>query len=240
MADEEAVTRRKKPNSPKAPGLSLRAAMAEVSKAYLRYSHGAFTRGELASALSMSAGSGSFLTKIAALRDYGLVDESHGELRVSDLFKTLYQAPGGSAEMKRNALAAVQHASVFARLLQQFGSRVPDEPALALRLENQDRFNRDRAAVVAAAFRSSLSDYGLIDGSGNVLSVRDEAPPSSAEDQSIEPSSSEDGIGDTSGSARFRLEVPLGNGRRAAIMLPEDLTASDVQRITAVLHAYVE
>jgi hypothetical protein len=38
---------------------------------------------------------------------------------------------------------------------------------------------------------------------------------------------------------RFRLEVPLGEGRRAAILLPEDLNSSDVKRIAAVLQAYV-
>jgi hypothetical protein len=52
-------------------------------------------------------------------------------------------------------------------------------PSRALRLETQERFNRDRAQIVASAFRSSLTDYGLIDGAGNVLPVRDEiaAPP---------------------------------------------------------------
>ena len=230
--------KKKKPNSPKAPGTSLRTAVAETGKLYQSYSHGAFSRGEMASALGMSAGSGAFLGKAATLKEYGLVQESGGQARVSDLFKAIHQAPVGSAELKRYALQAVRTPSVFARLLQQFSAKVPDETALALRLETQERFNRDRAVAVAAALRASLAEYGLIDGNGNVLQVRDDAGPTGNEGDDEDQGEARRQDEAPSGPGLFRVEVPLGSGRRAVLALPEDLTSADTTRICAVLAAY--
>lgn len=228
--------KKKKPNSPKAPGTSLRSAIAETSKLYQSYSHGQFSRGEMASALNMSGNSGAFLGKAATLREYGLVDETGGQARVSELFKAIHQAPVGSAELKRNALQAVRKPAVFARLLTQFNTKIPDEAALALRLETQERFNRDRAAQVAAAFRTSLSEYGLIDGNGNVLSVRDDA--ADEQDQPDEVDQPEAAQNVPAGPSVFRVEVPLADDRLAVVALPREVRPGDIKRICAVLTAY--
>lgn len=228
---------KKKPNSPKAPGSSLRSAVAETSKLYQSYSHGQFSRGEMASALNMSGNSGAFLGKAATLREYGLVDETGGQARVSELFKAIHQAPVGSAELKRNALQAVRKPAVFARLLTQFSTKIPDEAALALRLETQERFNRDRAAQVAAAFRTSLSEYGLIDGNGNVLSVRDDAGDDAEQpDEGDQPAAKQQDV--PAGPSVFRVEVPLADDRLAVVALPREVRPGDIKRICAVLTAY--
>ena len=232
------ATRKKKPNSPKAPGMPLRAAMGEVAKIYDRYSHSTFTRGEMASALGMSSGSGAFYGKAATLGLYGLTEEASGSVKVSSLFKALYQAPEGSAEMKRNALAAITRASVFANLLNQFGTRIPDEGAIALRLEMQGGFNRDRALEVASAFRSSMADYALIDGAGNVLPARDEPVPiASGESRHDVAGSDDDDDSVRASDGRQRLEVALRDGRKAVLILPEELTGADVRKISALLSA---
>jgi hypothetical protein len=238
VATDDTAIRKKKPNSPKAPGVSLRAAVAEVSRVYQRYSHGSFNRSEMASALNMSANSGAFLGKASTLKEYGLISEGGGTAQVSDLFKAMYAAPAGSPELKRYAWQAVKTPAVFARLLQQFSARVPDEAALAMRLEGQERFNGERARAVAAAFRSSLTEFGLIDGNGNVLTVRDEpdveVPREGREDDDAEQGDeSEPGRG----PGRQRLEVALRDGRKAVLILPEDLMASDTRKITALLNA---
>jgi hypothetical protein len=218
--------------------------MAEVTKIYDRYSHSAFTRGEMASAVGMSAGSGSFFAKAATLNMYGLIDESGGNVKVSPLFKALYQAPADSAELKRNAFQAIGKPAVFAGLLRSFGQRIPDESAIALRLEMQSNFNRDRAQQVAASFRSSLADYGLIDGSGNLLPVResDSQRTEDAEDSGAEGVESHSGAmapaSPTPGPGMSRVEVPLANGRKAVVALPDDVTEADAKKICAILTAY--
>jgi hypothetical protein len=227
--------KRKKPNSPKAPGTSLRTAIAETSKLYQRYSHGSFSRGEMANALGMSYGSGAFLAKSAALKAYGLIeDTTDGSAKLTDLFKALYSAPAGSAELKRNAFRAVSLPPVYAGLLAQFKAKIPDEDAIALRLETAGGFNHDRAGEVAGAFRGTLLDFGLIDESGNVLPVRDEEAAEAEEQATPEAGAS----AMPSGPGIFRVEVPLGPGRRALLALPEDIGAADTAKICAVLAAY--
>lgn len=240
MTDETTATRKKKPNSPKAPGSSLRAAVSDVSKVYQQYSHGSFSRSEMASALGMSSGSGSFLGKAATLKEYGLITEAAGSARVSDLFKAMYAAPAGSPDQRRFAWQAVRTPQVFARLLQQFSSRIPDEAALAMRLESQERFNAERARAVAVAFRASLTEFGLIDGNGNVLPVRDDQPSDTPPRDERDDDGGDDGADEPDlpkGPGRQRLEVALRDGRKAVLVLPDDLTKADTRKIAALLDA---
>jgi len=176
------------------------------------------------------------MSKSAALREYGLIDETSGGERVSDTFRSIYQAPMGSTEAKRAAMVAIEHSPAFARLLQQFPSKVPEESAISLRLETQERFNADRAKVVAAAFRRSLVEYGLLDQAGNVLPVRDDV----LSVEGIERPSVTAETTEPVESGFFRVEIPLGPGRRAVLLLPEDVAPVDARRISAVLRAYVE
>lgn len=240
MTDDSAAPARRKPNSPKAPGIDLRSAVAEVAKVYSRYSHGSFTKGELASALGMSAGSGTFLSKSAALREYGLIEDTVGGERVSDIFRSVYQAPLGSNEVKRAAMVSLRHSPALERLLQQFDAKVPDERALSLRLETQERFNADRAKVVATAFRRSLMEYGLIDQAGNLLPVRDDEVTSQVETSPHKADDTDEDSEPGPETGLFRVEIPLGAGRRAVLHLPDDFAQPDARRVNAVLRAYVE
>lgn len=242
-----ATGKKRKPNSPKAPGLTLRAALAEVARVYDRYSHATFTRGEMANALNMSSGSGAFWGKSATLSMYGLIEDVNGTMKVSSLFKAIHQAPEGSPEARRNAFAAIGRPAVFASLLKQFGHRIPDESAIALRLEMHGGFNRDRAQEVAQAFRSSLSDFGLIDPSGNLLPVRDDGSSADAREDDEEDDDGQADVGATAspkaptmptGPGMSRVEVPLANGRKAIIAMPDDVTEADTRKICAILTAY--
>ena len=237
MADDTSTQRKKRSNSPKAPGIALSDAVADVGKIFQRYGHATFTRGEMAAALNMSSSGGAFLSRAAALRDYDLIEETPLGAKASELFKRIYQAPPSSAELKRLALHAMRSPSVYGRLLQQFTTRIPDTAALALRLEAQDRFNGERAKTVADAFRSSLAAYGLIDAAGNFLPPRDEDAASEQESREERLATTAEGppLQDS-----FRVEVPLGPGRRAVVILPEDIAEADVVRISTVLKGFVQ
>jgi hypothetical protein len=180
-----------------------------------------------------------FWATAGSLREFGLIEESGSSLKVSATYIAISTSPAGSAARKSAALEAIRKSGVFVRLLGQFASKVPDEGTIAMRLEVQEKFNRDRAKVVAKAFRSSLSDFELIDRSGNVLSVREDpsdANPSSESTAAVPLREAPHDDPPVPGD--FRVEVPLGKGRRARITLPEDLTAADVKRVAAVLNGY--
>ncbi len=233
---------RRRTRSPKAPGISLQDALREVDKVYGAYGHGAFSRAELASAMGMSAESGAFLNKVGAVRDYGLVDGRGDDMRVTDLYRSIYAASqAGTEDVGSHALSAIRSSGVLAGLLQEFPNRIPDVGAIAMRLENKERFNRGRARVVAEAFRSSLVEFGLIDGPGNLVRGRSKEDPDGRSLSTIEPrGAAPDRSGEVTGAGSFRIEIPLGSGRRAVLSLPDDLAESDVVRIGAVLRGFVD
>jgi len=77
-----------------------------------------------------------------------------------------------------------------------------------------------------------MAEYGLIDGSGNVLPVRDDiAGGDQDEPEEKQPET-------PAGPGLFRVEVPLSGGRKAVLALPDDVTGPDVAKICAVLTAY--
>jgi hypothetical protein len=119
--------------------------------------------------------------------------------------------------------------------------RVPDEAALAMRLEGSERFNSERARQVATAFRTSLSEYGLIDANGNVLPARDDPETEQLRDDRRDDRDDDDGGDDevdaSKGPRRQRLEVALRDGRKAVLVLRDDLTTVDTRKISALLNA---
>lgn len=236
---DSAPARTRRTLSPRAPGITLGDAIKDVGRAYDRYGHGQFSRGELASALGMSASGGAFAGKYAALNEFSLVDDLGGRLRVTNTYMTLRSSSPGSPEARVAALSAIQSSNAFSRLLAQFPQRVPEVAAIALRLETQERFNPQRASVVAQAFRESLTEFGLVDGLGNLLDVVAAAaddPGISAPVPAPGPPSQETGAVP---AGQFKVEVPLGDGRRANLYLPDDLATVDVRKIRAILDAYV-
>jgi hypothetical protein len=231
---------KRKTRSPKAPGMSLGQAIREVEKIYGAYGHAAFGAAEMASALGMSSDSGSFLAKIGTLREYCLIEGSGSDQHVSGLFRDIYAAQQmNDPALKQHAIAAVRSSDVFSILLQEFPTRIPDVGALAVRLEHRERFNRDRARVVAAAFRDSLAEFGLTDGSGNLLRPKEttSTPSGPEQDREIPEPGERISIGTSPGT--FRVEVPLASGRRAILTLPDDYGAADRDRLMAVLGGFV-
>jgi len=231
---------KRKGRSPKAPGVSLKAALREVDKVYDAYGHATFSRAEMATAMGMSPASGALLNKIGAIREYGLLAGRGAAMQVSDLYRSLHGAlQAGGEDTREHALAAIRSAAAFRLLLEEFPNRIPDLPVIAMRLENKERFNRVRARIVADAFRSSLAEFGLIDSSGNLVEVLPKPDADSAGLPVGERPEAIPTIGPMSVPGSFRVEIPLSAGRKAAMTLPDDLSEADVARIRAVLRGYV-
>lgn len=136
-------------------------------------------------------------------------------------------------------MRAIRSASLFGRLLQQSPGKVLDEAPLAMRLERQERFNPERARQVAHAFHSSLADYGLIDGHGNVIPVRDDEAQEERTDEVDDETAPEDSVVPVMKSQQMqRVEVALPDDRLAVVMLPREVGTTDIRRICAILQAY--
>jgi hypothetical protein len=134
MTDAKKANGSKRTRSPAVPSYSLQESISEVHKVYDAYGRTGISKSEVASALKMSSDSGPFNSKIFTLKEYGLLDGSSDEYRVSQAFMDLKENGLGTAAFKRAALAAIKRSIIFAWLLSEFPTKLPAAEHLATRL----------------------------------------------------------------------------------------------------------
>ena len=225
----------RKPKSPPVPSKSLEGCVADVKKLYTEYSHGTFSRSELASALGVSAGSGPFATRLAALRQFGLIEASGTDYKVSENFVALNSNARDSAAFKTTAFNVVKLPATFRELLDDFPNKLPSKDAVSSRLETQKKFNKEAAVRAATVLEESLRYAGVIDGNNNILPVRDGA--AAVRDTKDETEQTLD-LGGTHTIGALHVEVPVGE-RKVVIHYPHDLTTDEAKKVGAVLAAIV-
>jgi hypothetical protein len=134
----------------------------------------------LAWELGMAEGSGTLFAKVAALRDFGLV-EGRGELRISALAQRILHAttPEDGRQARAEAFSQVE---LLRQLYNRFEGEVPDDLGLLVGLEEITRSSRDEIVR-----RSSLIQKHLADGVRVLGRVqkKDETPEYSGQPQNI-------------------------------------------------------
>jgi len=231
----------RKPKSPPVPSKNLEGCMADVQKLYKEYSHGPFSKPELASTLGVSAVSGPFAARLSSLRQFGLIEADGSDYKVSESFMVMNSSGRDSAAFKAEALRRIKRPATFRELLEEYVSRLPSRDAVASRLETQKKFNAEAAARAASVLEESLRYAGVLDGSNNILPVRDDRP-ADRDDNKDEPGETKDEapeLGDAgSTTAALRVEVPVGD-RKVVVHYPHDLSADEAKKVGAVLAAIV-
>lgn len=215
--------------------------MSDTRRLYEEYSHGTFSRPELASALNVSSTSGPFAQRLSSLRQFGVIEASGSDYKVSESFKTMNSNARGSAAFKAEALRAIQRPDTFRELLEAFPSKLPSQDRLAARLETQRRFNADAAARAAKVLEESLRYAGVLDSSNNIIAVRDADEAPAASDGGGEDGG-RSGVEEAAlgGTATLRAEIPVGDeDRKVVVHYPRDLSAVDAKKVGAVLAAIV-
>lgn len=238
-----APQRSSKPKSPPVPSRSLEDCVADVRKLYDAYTHGSFSRAEIGSTLKVSSSSGPFAQRLFSLREFGLIEGDASSFKVSETFKKMNSAQHSDAAFKSAALAAIKKSDTFRDLLAAFPNKLPAQEVVASRLENQKKFNPDRAKRAAQVLQESLRYAGVLDASNNILPVREDSPGTSGDNPSHE-GAGENRFGDDleNGSdppPTLSVEIPVGNDRKVAIRYPRDLTGDEAHKVGNVLKAIV-
>jgi len=235
------ATRRSKPKSPPVPSRTLSECVDDVKKLYAQYSHATFSRGEIASILNVSATSGPFGGRLFSLKEFGLIDATGSDFKVSETFMTLNSNGKGSSQFKTAALEAIRGSDTFRELLDEFKSKLPSIGTVAQRLETQKKFNAERAKTAATVLEESMRYAGLVDGSNNILPIRDTADPSGdtspKDDDSNTPPPSL--LPDPPGKDDLQVQIPVGEDRKVVIYYPRDLSADEAKKVGIVLAAIV-
>jgi hypothetical protein len=110
----------------------------------------------LAWELGMAEGSGTLFAKVAAMRDFGLL-EGRGELRVSPLAQRVLH-PADAKEGQEARAEAFQRVDLLRQLYDRFEGEVPDDMSLLVGLEEVTRASRDEIVRRAPLIHKHLTD----------------------------------------------------------------------------------
>jgi hypothetical protein len=178
----------------------------------------------------------------ACLREFGVVEGSTTSFKVSDNFKKMNSSEHGSAEFKAAAMTAIKKSTTFRDLPVEFPSKLPSQDIVAARLENQKKFNPDRAKQTAKVLEDSLRYAGVLDSNNNILPIRDDpngGNGSQREERTDENDFREDPEDETTTTPTLSVEIPVGTDRKVAIRYPRDLTPEEAKKVGNVLGAIV-
>lgn len=238
----------RKPRSPAVPSRTLESCLDDVKKLYQEYSHANFTKSEIGSVFGVSAATGPFAQRLFSIKEFGLLEESGGDYSVSDTFMTLNSTDHGDASFKQVALDAIRRSEIFREVVDSASGKLPSHSAVAQRLETQRRFNAKRAIKAANVLEQSMRFAGVLDGSNNILPVRDTGGGGSAVDEREQDHTLDgdrrngrdhDQPDETLGPDTLSVEIPVGEDRKVAIRYPCDLSPDEAKKVGNVLSAIV-
>ena len=110
----------------------------------------------LAWELGMAEGSGTLFAKVAAMRDFGLI-EGRGELRISSLAQRVLH-PTTPEEGQEARAEAFQRVDLLRQLYARFEGEVPDDMSMLVGLEELTRASRDEIVRRAPLIQKHLTD----------------------------------------------------------------------------------
>jgi hypothetical protein len=128
----------------------------EISGRVLTKFKGTVSVKGLAWELGMAEGSGTLFAKVAAMRDFGLI-EGRGELRISQLAQRVLH-PATPEEGQAARAEAFQRVDLLRQLYDRFEGEVPDDMSMLVGLEEITRASRDEIVRRAPLIQKHLTD----------------------------------------------------------------------------------
>lgn len=239
--DTELPRKGQRQKSPNAPAYSLQECLEDTRRIFRIENQVSISRESIAEHLGLAPHSGPFNRKLSSLRQYGLLEPIGKDLRVSDLFLHIDHATDDT-DRRRALREALGRPAIFQGLLSQYetsGGGLPSDINLTNQLLLKYRFTKNNAETVSKAFLESSRFAGL----NQPRSFHIPSPPLPFPTSPVESAKHQDfhleqprPIQDEQPS-QCRQEIPLSPGRRATIIVPEDINPDEIAKIIRVLHA---
>jgi hypothetical protein len=245
MENEPLSQKAQRQKSPNAPAYSLPECLEDARKIFRIEGQVPISRESIAEHLGLAAQSGPFNRKLSSLRQYGLLDPTGKDLRISDLFLHIDHAQDDE-ERRRSSREALGRPTIFQGLLTQYEkSGMPSDLNLTNQLVLKYRFTKKNAETVAKAFLESCRFSGLYQGrpssplfSSTLPSLFSPNQPISHDSTHFRPTQPSDPPQSKEEPPSLcRQEIPLGLGRRVVLEIPEDITTAEIAKIIRILQA---
>ncbi len=153
--------------SPMYPSIGLKSAVAKVKGLYDKAGKNFVPRKLAAEAMgyksesdSLKSLSGSALTLLSSLYQYGLVIRKTGEIGISDETFTILHAPEGSSD-KAEALAKCgSRPKIFREIHDKYADKLPSDSILIWYLQ-QRKYSRQAAETIVACYKETVEYANL-------------------------------------------------------------------------------
>ncbi|HEX9789695.1 MAG TPA: hypothetical protein VGA60_03445 [Kiloniellales bacterium] len=167
-----------KTRSPNYPTLPLSEAVAAIRPVFKGENRNKMSRIVLAKHMGYTSLNGRALSKIGAIRAFGLIEGSGDQIRVSDDAITIVTAPEGAPEKQAALQRCALHPSLFKDLRKAFPDDLPSHDNLRFNLI-QRKFTEDAAEKAAKSF---LSTMRIVSGDSEEY----DSPENEAEQENME------------------------------------------------------
>jgi hypothetical protein len=159
MPDENsqsAPTKKASHRSPNYPAFGLSAALEKVRKVYAEDKRTPTTPAVIAGHLGYKHTDGPGGRALSCLRQYGLLEDSAGMLKVSDMAFNLLHLPNDDAEKAQLMKAAALKPNLYRQLHEEYPAGIPSDGTLTSNLIKRG-FNPDSTAGLIADFRDTMA-----------------------------------------------------------------------------------
>ena len=225
------VSRQRSPNY---PGIDLGAAITYVNELYGSVGRGQFTATEAATTWGYRSPSGPVRVRLAALRQYGLLDGQRGESpKLSRQALTFVLRNQASREYKD----ALKEAALAPDLFQDIQEARPNASDGVLRefLILDRNFTDDGAGRAIAVYRNTIQLADL-DNSDMTSGLEDDA---TSEEPEIGMGLQQSPVQSVVASVEaISIPIPLSGERMATVVMPIDMQYDDWMRLERILEAY--
>lgn len=166
MSDEQAQSR--KHRSPAYPFMGLETAIERARVVYEKERMHPATVPVMAGHWGFKDKSSGGLQTVSALRQFGLMEEAPGNgaarrVKLTDAARRLIVLPADNPERPRLLAEAARKPTLYAELLEKWGSELPSDQNLRTYLLLERNFNESAVDGAIRNFRSSISFAGLAD-----------------------------------------------------------------------------
>ena len=155
--DSATTSNQKRHRSPNYPAFSLKEAIDKIKVIYDKERRSSTTPEVIATHLGYSQGIGGPGGRaLSALRQYGLIEDTGGQARISDSAYTLTQFPTDSPEWIHALKTTIRKPTLFKELLDEYKDSIPSDATLKHNLLKRD-FNPAMIDVVIKSFRDTIA-----------------------------------------------------------------------------------
>lgn len=180
----------------------------------------------------------SFLNRISASKQYGLITTGSSTAQLTDVAKRILYPTNGEQESKQLLVEAFNSPPLYAKLIERFKDKaVPPKNQLSNILMNEYRIIKQVKDNAAECFIESASYLGLLINGVLCFDVSDSSVPQTNESTNdvigtnAPSDNSKAAIANTSQSDGYNFEIPTLGKKTARFYIPAGVSEKDIDYI---------